>query len=226
MSHSIRWIFFDVGYTLLDETPAWADQFTRLSRALGQRGRDVPVERIWSAYRECCVHFAPRQWKAVVERFAPAAADVESLLALATGWRHDLETPFPHADAVLAELARHWRLGVIANQSLGTRNRMEQHGLLRHLSVIIGSAEAGVAKPDPRIFQAALAEAGCEPRQAVMVGDRIDNDIRPANVLGMKTVHVRQGGSGGQLARDGNDVPTASIDHLYDLTPQRILGLG
>ena len=48
-------------------------------------------------------------------------------------------------------------------------------------------------KPDLRIFRIALERADCKPEEAVMVGDRIDNDIIPANKIGMKTVWIRQG---------------------------------
>lgn len=35
--------------------------------------------------------------------------------------------------------------------------------------------------------------AHCPPPRAVMVGDRLDNDIRPAKSIGMKTVWLRNG---------------------------------
>ena len=35
--------------------------------------------------------------------------------------------------------------------------------------------------------------ADCRPENAVMVGDRLDNDIRPAKELGMKTIRIRKG---------------------------------
>ena len=54
-------------------------------------------------------------------------------------------------------------------------------------------AEEGVSKPDRRIFDIALSRAGCKPENAVMIGDRLDNDIAPAKKLGMKTVRVKQG---------------------------------
>ena len=38
--------------------------------------------------------------------------------------------------------------------------------------------------------------ANCTPREAVMIGDRIDNDILPAKALGMHTVWIRQGFGG------------------------------
>lgn len=35
--------------------------------------------------------------------------------------------------------------------------------------------------------------AKCKPENAVMIGDRIDNDIVPAKQLGMKTIWIKQG---------------------------------
>lgn len=216
----IRWIFFDVGYTLLDETPAWREQFGRLRAQLDLDPKPT-VEAIESIYQACCTSFAPKQWRAVVERCATPAT-VDRLLTLSNGWRHDLELPYPHVEPTLAALADRYKLGVIANQSLGTRDRLERHGLLKHLSLVIGSAEAGVSKPDPQIFRLALEQANCNPVAAVMVGDRLDNDIRPANELGMSGIHVRQGGSGAQRPRDVLDRPAASIDTISHLTPALI----
>ena len=50
-----------------------------------------------------------------------------------------------------------------------------------------------MAKPDKKIFEMALNRAGCRPERAMMIGDRIDNDIIPAKKLGMKTIWIKQG---------------------------------
>ncbi len=55
------------------------------------------------------------------------------------------------------------------------------------------NTEEGISKPDKRIFEIALARSQCEPSHAVMIGDRIDNDIIPAKAMGMKTVWIKQG---------------------------------
>lgn len=89
------------------------------------------------------------------------------------------------------EVAR--QLGVIANQSLGTSERLENLGVRKYLDLIIASAEEGVSKPDRHIFEIALERSSCKPENAVMIGDRIDNDIVPAKQLGMKTIWVKQG---------------------------------
>jgi HAD superfamily hydrolase (TIGR01662 family) len=214
---NVRWIFFDVGYTLLDETAAWYEQFGRLSTELTRRGRDVRGDTLWKTFNDACRDFAPRQWHAVCARFADNDAETNELVRLGGGWRHDLETPHAGAVETLRTLAKHYKLGIIANQSLGTRDRMLKHGMLDSISLVIGSAEAGVSKPEPRIFLQALRDATCEPKDAAMVGDRIDNDVKPANLLGMKTVHVRQGGSGAQRPRETSDVATATVETIAEV---------
>lgn len=59
--------------------------------------------------------------------------------------------------------------------------------------MVIVSAEEGIAKPDSKIFEIALQRARCNPNQAVMIGDRIDNDIIPAKKIGMHTIWMKQG---------------------------------
>lgn len=64
---------------------------------------------------------------------------------------------------------------------------------MKYIQLVIASAEEGVAKPDKRIFEIALERSMCSPTEAVMIGDRIDNDIIPAKKMGMATIWVKQG---------------------------------
>ena len=64
---------------------------------------------------------------------------------------------------------------------------------MQYVDLVIASAEEGVAKPDRKIFEIALERSNCKPENAVMVGDRIDNDIIPAKLLGMHTIWIKQG---------------------------------
>lgn len=59
--------------------------------------------------------------------------------------------------------------------------------------MIVSSSDIGVRKLNLEIFEYALRKAHCLPHEAIMIGDRIDNDIMPATQIGMKTVWVKQG---------------------------------
>ena len=90
-------------------------------------------------------------------------------------------------------MSKKYKIGVIANQSLGTEKRLAQHGIMQYIDLVVASAEEGVAKPDKRIYEIALERSNCKPGDAVMIGDRIDNDIVPANLMGMHTIWIKQG---------------------------------
>lgn len=214
-----RWIFFDVGYTLFDETPAWQGLFQAVSGELKKRGREVSREQIWRMYDEVCATYEPFQWKGLCRKLATSQAEADELekLSAAGGWSHDAEIAYPGVADVVRQLHGRYKLGIIANQSEGTSQRLAERGIREYFDLVIGSAEAGVRKPDPVIFQMALKQANCDANAAVMVGDRIDNDIRPAKALGMKTIHVRQGGSGRQRPRSSEDVADATVDSIVDV---------
>ena len=173
-----EWIFFDLGSTLIDETEVYEHRFFETVC-----GSDVSV----SAFRDAAVRF----WAQGLDGYPQAAAFFGLRKA---PWRSEYEYLFDGCAAVLETLkARGYRLGVIANQVPGTAERLEKWGILHFFDVLAPSAELGVEKPDPAIFLWALDKAGCKPENAVMIGDRIDNDILPAKALGMKTVRMLTG---------------------------------
>jgi HAD superfamily hydrolase (TIGR01662 family) len=217
MFSDIRWIFFDVGYTLLDETPAWKDRFVALSGAMEKCGHAMSIDQIDATMADLCRTFAPVQWKALTDRLASESGATD-LASFSSGWDHDLEVPHDGAVRTLRTLhERGYKLGIIANQSAGTADRMRRHGMAAYLDLVIGSAESGVRKPDERIFRTALERASCPPEDAAMVGDRIDNDVVPAKAIGMRTVHVRQGFSGRQVPRSLTETPDASVARVVDV---------
>ena len=55
------------------------------------------------------------------------------------------------------------------------------------------SDDVGLEKPDPALFAHVLHEAGVDPSASVMVGDRLDYDVRPAKAAGMRAVWVLRG---------------------------------
>jgi FMN phosphatase YigB (HAD superfamily) len=87
------------------------------------------------------------------------------------------------------------------------------------VSVCIASAEVGLEKPDPAIFYLALREAGCSASEAVMIGDRLDNDIRPARTLGWLTMRVLQGPGRFQSPRDNMDEPDVTVADVKLIPP-------
>lgn len=201
MFHEIQWLFFDVGSTLVDEQFAYRRRFHEIAAAAGVTDEFV---------MDTALDFYKRNQKGDRETAKLLGVTMPT-------WHSEDEFLYHDAADCLKALCQRYRLGVIANQNPGTKDRLAAFGLLPYLDLVVASAEEGVAKPDRRIFEIALERAHCAPEQAVMIGDRIDNDILPAKALGMKTVWVRQGFGGYWRIMRQEEVPDETVRCLREL---------
>lgn len=193
------YIFFDLGSTLVDERECYKIRYYEMIR-----DTDITLEELESKI----IEFACTNSKADHEAARFFGLEIPK-------WRKESERLYPETESVLKYLAdKGYRLGIIANQSSGTEERLRNWGILKYFSVILASAEEGVSKPDPEIFLRALKKASVDPENAVMIGDRIDNDIIPARQLGMQTVWIKQG-----FAKYSKFVSVAdyTVDSIKDL---------
>ncbi len=198
----IRWLFFDIGSTLVDETEAYNH---RIRDAI--KGTDITFEE----FCEKRVYFAKQNLKGDIEA-------IKYFGLTKPAWHKEDEIPYPDSKNVLETMrGRGYRLGIIANQSLGTADRLQQWGIAHCFDVIMASAEEGIAKPSPEIFLRALEKAGCSAENAAMIGDRLDNDIAPAKALGMMTVWVKQGYSAYSSPRGEHETPDITVDGIAEL---------
>lgn len=202
MMTGIKWIFFDIGSTLVDESIAYRN---RIERTIANT--DISYNEFYQRMVEISEH-DQNAYNSVLEEYGLKKAP----------WNSEDEYIYPEAEEVLRELSERYHVGILANQNLGSEERLEKLGLLRYIDLVIASAEEGVAKPDLRIFQIALGRANCKPEEAVMVGDRIDNDIIPANRIGMKTVWIKQGFGGYAEPKELEELPDYTVTSLVEIT--------
>ncbi|AJW79660.1 HAD family hydrolase [Clavibacter michiganensis] len=121
----------------------------------------------------------------------------------------------PGAVAALDEIARRHpglRFGVVTN---GERSQQEPKiqaaGLTDRLSPVVCSGDLGFTKPDPRIFLLACRQAGADPADAVMVGDRLRTDAVGAVDAGLA------GGVWFDALGDGDAPPPADVVRITAL---------
>lgn len=138
-------------------------------------------------------------------------------------WRSTPDVkPFPDVAEGLAQLqAEGYLLGIITNgyQPMAMRDlELAAHGLLGYLSDCrFSSADVGVLKPDPRIFQAALDCLNLPAEETVYVGDHLFMDVLGAQQIGMKGVlRTTEDATTSSLAWI---TPDASILSLHELLP-------
>lgn len=212
----IRWVFFDIGWTLVDETQAHRARWEGIREVLQSCGVDRSTDDLMRLMEDASTALAASPFRGALAALGLSTAQQEMILRHAR-FSHEHETLYPGALQVLDELARGYCLAVIANQSRGTEQRLQAWGIRDRFSLVFASAELGLSKPDPRIFELALQRAGCSPQETVMVGDRLENDIVPAKRQGWRTIHVRQGLARRQVPREPAEQADRTIETIAQL---------
>ena len=117
--------------------------------------------------------------------------------------------PFADAPAVLEALQGRFRLGIISNGN----NTPQMVGLEDVFDFTVFAHDCGFPKPDPRIFEFALAKFGDRPDSVAHVGDSLQSDVLGANNYGMLSVWLNRDG----LVNESGIVPHREIRDLTEL---------
>lgn len=93
---------------------------------------------------------------------------------------------FPGVQEGLQALSDEFELYAISNGNADIQRVGLGHVFTRQFSAI----SVGAAKPDPRIYRAAIEASGAAPQEIIHIGDHPLEDVQAAAAVGMKTVWV------------------------------------
>ncbi|MDN6179297.1 MAG: HAD family phosphatase [Micrococcaceae bacterium] len=187
--HDAGWYLFDYGMVIA-AAPAAGD-WDRLEQT-ARRELRAPGSTYW-AHRhsfDAGALDSPSYWSAVLER-PVEPAEAENLDRLDTGlWSH----PDPRTREVLRSLeSRGASMAVLSNMPARMSQIFEAEGWWTgYFEHLIFSGPLRLAKPDPRIYEHALATMGAEASDVVFIDDKREN-IDAAAALGLGTVHYTAG---------------------------------
>ena len=103
---------------------------------------------------------------------------------------------FPQVQETLEQLRGRYRMAVVSDaQSAYAVPELRAVGILNYFNPIIVSGDYGYRKPDPRLFQKALAALEVRPEHALYLGNDLYHDIQGAQQVGMKAILVSYNGA-------------------------------
>lgn len=193
----LRAVLFDAGNTLLflDYVRIAAEvgavlglPLTAAGLAAGARAAARAMEAPRASDRERAAAYLEALFLAAG---VPAARmdEVRETLTRLHGERHLWSGVAEDTRGALARLrSAGLRLGVVSNSDGRVEEALEAAGLRGYFDVIVDSTLAGVEKPDPAIFRAALDALEVPPSEALYVGDLHDVDVIGANAAGIPAV--------------------------------------
>ena len=192
MTASTRLALFDLDDTLSDRAAAfrgWAEKW------IARHGIDDPDALSWmvtnddGGYRPRDLFFADAKDRFGLREHASALARDYALTA------HDDYREDPVIVAGLQSLIdAGYRVGLVTNGAIGQQVKAEKLGIVPLLSCCVVSGLVGIRKPDRRIFDLAVAEAGGPgPDTPWMVGDNAAYDVGGAQGAGLRGMWISLG---------------------------------
>lgn len=220
-------ILFDLGDTLfrLNPMPEVTDDFTAFLESEGVVDADTEPLRIVETLRE----YWARQGRDLLEERPVAeiarpfigsdeqatrfAAKLDALLAEADVARWE---PPQRAGLFDALRSRGLRVGFVSNTLTAPevmKRRLREFELLGHAEVAVFSVEHRVRKPNPEIYRVALRSLSVDPADVIFVGDRVREDVRGPQSLGMRAVLTHEF----RQEDPADAAPLAVVEKLDDL---------
>ena len=93
---------------------------------------------------------------------------------------------FPYSHEALSYLKNRYSLHIITNGFEELQHqKLDVCGLRKYFTTVTTSEEAGVKKPENRIFELAMKKAGALPGNSLMIGDDLEVDMAGASGIGM-----------------------------------------
>lgn len=188
---TIRGVFFDLGGVVV--RTEYQSPRQRLADRLGMEYDDlnkIVFDSETGMQASIGAITSLQHWEAVLKRLKRPAEEMDSI-----------RDEFFAGDIVdrqildfLRSLRGTHKTGLISNAWSDLRDYIVREKMEDAFDHIVISAEVGVAKPDPEIFQIALEQAGVRAEEAVFVDDFYVN-IEGCEKVGMKGIHFKDAAS-------------------------------
>jgi len=233
---SARAVFFDVDFTLIFPGPTFRGEGYR--EFCARHGVDVDPVRFDAAVAAA---------EPLLDQPEDATYDPDVFIAYTSRIIEGMGGRGPSLDACSRDIYDEWascqhfelydevpavlkalveagiRVGLISNTQRCLSSFQRHFELQGLIAAAVSSFEHGRMKPHPSIFEAALAQIGAAPADAVMVGDSLRHDIEGALRAGMRAVLLHRGPGPHPLARELQDRGVPVVRSLTEI-PDLVIG--
>jgi putative hydrolase of the HAD superfamily len=214
---TVRAVLFDVGGPIDTEIESEQSIDSLIRARLEGAGVQVSDEDYAAANRWAVESFAPNAYKAIIWRLCGSNHELASRLGRQPFAGRTFELRPGMAELLRSLSGSGMKLGLAANQSARVLEELDRLSIGQCFTHREVSGHHGFRKPDVRLFLRACEDLEVDPGECIMVGDRIDNDIAPARLLGMRTVLFRTGRHRHQQPRRVDEVPDFEVADVPSL---------
>ncbi len=217
----ITTVFLDAGGVILDESEHEEVRARVAVEVLRTVVPDYSVDHYWSDVQEAVDRFCPSVyqyafWKALNHdmslfdqlyvSYLGEWRQRKPLLKLSDGLNDQVRT-----------ICQSLKLGIAGQYGRELLRLLDEDSILECFTYRLTQDDLATTKPSLQFYESIVKRCGVDPRECIMVGDRIDKDVIPAKLMGMKTVLIRVGLHKNQQPRIPFELPDAESDGVAGL---------
>ncbi|MDR1804091.1 MAG: HAD family hydrolase [Treponema sp.] len=215
----IRNIFLDAGGVILDETQFENKSAEIITGIIKQYNKEYLLENYWKDAEEAVYRFVPKVYDYVLYK---NIADIENFRVAKTEYKNKMKShnTLELADGItefLADFSKCYKIGILGQYGIDLINFLESKNVLRYFAYKEIQDDYKITKPDTRYFEAVLRKCNCKAEESIMIGDRIDKDVIPAKLVGMKTIRIKTGIHKNQEPRTPEEMADLTVTRLCEI---------
>ena len=230
----IKAVFFDLDGTLCDSDTAWSVAQTEMFKLLREQYLSVSEEALTAAWKTVHQELFKQLDAGKISMadvrdarfqclFRELDLPIDKVMEGLSGFfcSRYLTSLRLYGDGTVLEKLHAYHVGIITNGAHDEHtdsqlSKVRHLGLSERIQSLTISGEVGARKPKVEIFQVACARAGVSPKEALFVGDTIENDIVGANRAGMTSVFINRK-LDALTPKTAEERPDYSISNLHDV---------
>ena len=224
----IKNIFLDAGGVILDESIFEDLSGKIITEIVRQYNTSYSPENYQSDIKEAVYRFVPKVYDYVLYR---NIINIEDYMKAKNQYKRQLKNEnigFQITEGIedfLNIFSKYYQIGIIGQYGNDLIAFLESKELLQYFSFREIQDNYKITKPDPRYFAAILNKCNCAAEESIMLGDRIDKDIIPAKIVGMKTIRIKTGIHKNQEPRIPEEIPDLTVEKLNNIKIEAIKAL-
>jgi len=221
----IKNIFLDAGGVILDETEFEEISSKIITNIIKTFNANYSIENYWNNVDEAVYRFVPKVYDFILYK---NINNLNNFNKLKVQYKNELKQSnikFKLMDGIddfLKIFSKQYKIGILGQYGKDFRQFLEEINLNKYFTFAEVQDDYKITKPDPRYFEAVLKKCKCKPEESMMVGDRIDKDIIPAKMVGMKTIRIKIGIHKNQEPRIPEEIPDLTVNKIEEIKMETI----
>ncbi|MDR1636236.1 MAG: HAD family hydrolase [Treponema sp.] len=221
----IQNIFLDAGGVILNEEKFENNSAEIIVQIIKQYNSNYSIENYWKDIEEAVYRFIPKVYDYVlykniidVEKFKISKMEYKNKI----GKVNDNFELTDRIEDFLVKYSKYYKIGILGQYGKDFKEFLSNKKLLKYFTYTEIQDDYKITKPDPRYYEEILKKCNCKAAESIMVGDRIDKDIIPAKMVGMKTIRIRTGIHKDQEPRTPEEMAEITVNKLEEIKIEQI----